>query len=138
MLNGQSLKFERLQFSAKGSFEVKEIYLNPIRNINNEIVEIACLAHDITENKLFEKQTLEQSAKLNAIFESGEQIMWTQTKENILTSFNQNFSRSTTDLYGVIPVIGKSMRSNKTIKDDDFWDEKYREAFNNNRVEFII
>lgn len=137
VLNGQSLKFERLQFSAKGDFSVKEVYLNPIRNINNEIVEIACLAHDITENKLFEKQTLEQSAKLKAIFESGDQLMWTITKDKIITSFNKNYSNSVFDLYGYYPEIGKTMRSGKTTKYHPFWDDKYEEAFSGHKVEFI-
>ena len=137
VLNGQSLKFERLQFSAKGDFSVKEVYLNPIRNINNEIVEIACLAHDITENKLFEKQTLEQSAKLKAIFESGDQLMWTITKDKIITSFNKNYSNSIFDLYGHYPEIGKQVRSGKSVKYHPFWDEKYVEAFNGHKVEFI-
>ncbi len=137
VLNGQSLKFERLQFSAKGSFEVKEVYLNPIRNINNEIVEIACLAHDITENKLFEKQTLEQSAKLKAIFESGDQLMWTITKDKIITSFNKNYSNSIFDLYGHYPELGKQVRSGKSAKYHPFWDEKYQEAFSGHKVEFI-
>lgn len=137
VLKGNSLKFERTQFSLKGEFTIKEIYLNPIRNANNEIIEIACLAHDITENKIFEKQILEQSAKLKAIFESGDQLMWTITKDKVIRSFNQNYSNSVFDLYGYYPEIGKTMRSEKTTKYHPYWDDKYEQAFNGRKVEFI-
>ena len=138
VLKGNSLKFERTQFNSKGEFTIKEIYLNPIRNTNNEIIEVACLAHDITENKLFEKQILEQSAKLKAIFESGDQLMWTITKNKIITSFNQNYSNSVFDLYGYYPKVGKTMRIDNTAKYHLYWDDKYELAFNGKKVEFIL
>ena len=137
VLNGNSLKFERTQFTLEGEYSVKEIYLNAIRNTNNEIVEIACLAHDITENKIFEKQILEQSAKLKAIFESGDQLMWSITKDRIITSFNQNYSKSVFDLYGHYPEIGKAVGSDNSIKYHPYWDDKYMEAFSGKKVEFI-
>jgi len=137
VLNGNSLKFEQTQFNLKGEYAVKEIYLNAIRNTNSEIVEIACLAHDITENKVFEKQILEQSAKLKAIFESGDQLMWSITKDRIITSFNQNYSKSVFDLYGYYPEIGKAVSSDTSIKDHPYWYDKYLEAFNGKKVEFI-
>jgi PAS domain S-box-containing protein len=137
VLNGNSLKFEHTQFTLKGEYSVKEIYLNAIRNTNNEIVEIACLAHDITENKIFEKQILEQSAKLKAIFESGDQLMWSITKDRIITSFNQNYSKSVFDLYGYYPEIGKAVGSDNSIKYHPYWDDKYMEAFSGKKVEFI-
>ena len=137
VLNGNSLKFERTQFTIEGEYSVKEIYLNAIRNTNNEIVEIACLAHDITENKIFEKQILEQSAKLKAIFESGDQLMWSITKDRIITSFNQNYSKSVFDLYGHYPEIGKAVGSDNSVKYHPYWDDKYMEAFSGKKVEFI-
>ncbi len=137
VLKGNSLKFERTQFDKEGKQSVKEIYLNPVRNKDNEIIEIACLAHDITENKLFEKQLLEQSAKLKAIFESGDQLMWTITKDGVLTSFNQNYANSIYDLYEYYPEVGKSMRSSKTKNFHSIWDKNYDIAFSGKQVEFI-
>lgn len=139
VFNGNSLKFERKQLTANGNFNYKEIYLNPIRNQDNAVVEIACLAHDITENKLFEQQILEQSAKLKAIFESGNQLMWTITKDMKLTSFNKNYAQAVYDLYDFYPEVGKSIRDNgknKTILFEDLWDEKYNIAFSGKQVDF--
>jgi PAS domain S-box-containing protein len=88
---GNSLKLEKQQISPDGNIIYNEIFLNPIRNANNEIVEVACLAHDITENKRFEKQIIEQSAKLKAIFESGNHLIWTVNIKLELTSYNKNY-----------------------------------------------
>ena len=137
VLAGNSLKFERKQNDKKGNLSYKEIYLNPIRNSQGEIIEIACLAHDITENKQFEKQIVEQSAKLKAIFESGDQLMWTIGMDKRLTSFNQNYAKAIFDLYGYYPEIGKSMRTNRSAEFHDIWDEKYEAAFKGKQIEFI-
>lgn len=136
VLAGNSLKFERKQKEKHGGINYKEIYLNPIRNSQGEIIEIACLAHDITENKQFEKQIVEQSAKLKAIFESGDQLMWTIGMDKRLTSFNQNYAKAIYDLYGYYPEIGKSMRTPKSASFHDMWDEKYDLAFQGRQVEF--
>lgn len=137
VLAGNSLKFERKQKEKNGSLNYKEIYLNPIRNSQGEIIEIACLAHDVTENKQFEKQIVEQSAKLKAIFESGDQLMWTIGMDKRLSSFNQNYAKAIYDLYGYYPEIGKSMRSPKSAAFHDMWDDKYDAAFKGKQVEFI-
>jgi PAS domain S-box-containing protein len=137
VLAGNSLKFERKQKEKHGGVNYKEIYLNPIRNSHGEIIEIACLAHDITENKQFEKQIVEQSAKLKAIFESGDQLMWTIGMDKRLTSFNQNYAKAIHDLYGYYPEIGKTMRSNKSAGYHEMWDERYEAAFQGRQVEFI-
>jgi len=137
VLAGNSLKFERKQNDKKGNVNYKEIYLNPIRNSLGEIIEIACLAHDITENKQFEKQIVEQSAKLKAIFESGDQLMWTINMDKKLTSFNQNYAKAIFDLYGYYPEIGKSIRSSKSAEYHNTWDSRYEDAFAGKQVEFI-
>ncbi len=137
VLSGNSLKFERKQNDKKENLSYKEIYLNPIRNSLGEIIEIACLAHDITENKQFEKQIVEQSAKLKAIFESGDQLMWTISMDKKLTSFNQNYAKAIFDLYGYYPEIGKSMRSSKSAEYHNIWDNKYEAAFAGKQIEFI-
>jgi len=56
VFSGNSLKLEKQQITPSGETFYNEIYLNPVRNENNEIIEVACLAHDITENKNFEKE----------------------------------------------------------------------------------
>ncbi|MES2760974.1 MAG: PAS domain S-box protein [Bacteroidota bacterium] len=114
----------------------REVYLYPIF-LNNEVVEVSVIAQNITERIENENKILEQSAKLKAIFESGDQLMWTISKDLKLSSFNQNYANSIYDLYGYYPEIGKSMRSNKTLEYHSIWDEKYSLAFQGKQVEFI-
>lgn len=114
----------------------REIYLYPIL-LNNQVVEVSVIAQNITERIENENKILEQSAKLKAIFESGDQLMWTINKELKITSFNQNYANSIYDFYGYYPEIGKSMRSSKTVTHHSLWDEKYASAFQGKQVEFI-
>ncbi len=137
--SGEKLKFENKDVDKKGKIIYREVYLNPIKNEKNEIIEVACLAHDITENKNFEQKIINQSAKLNAIFESGNQLMWTITKDFKITSLNQNYSNAIYELYKFYPIIGKSIREiSKYIKTESIetlWDDKYALAFKGIPVE---
>jgi PAS domain S-box-containing protein len=114
----------------------REIYLYPIL-LNNEVVEVSVIAQNITERIENENKILEQSAKLKAIFESGDQLMWTINKDLKITSFNKNYANSIFDFYGYYPQLGKSMRSNKTTEYHTIWDDKYQIAFEGKPVEFI-
>ena len=114
----------------------REVYLYPIF-LNNEVVEVSVIAQNITERIENENKILEQSAKLKAIFESGDQLMWTITKDLRLTSFNQNYANSIFDFYGYYPEVGKTMRSPKTKEFHSIWDGKYEEVFAGRQVEFI-
>ena len=117
------------------------MFLSPIKNNTGEVFEIACLAHDITENKIFEKQNIEQASKIKAIFESGTHSIWTVNTDNIYTSFNNNFAEAVKSVYGKYPEIGKKMvtPSNKSVAERflSFWREKQNKAFEGNVVEFI-
>jgi PAS domain-containing protein len=75
----------------------REVFLNPTFDVNQHVVEVVAISHDITERKVNELKALEQSAKLNAIFESGDHLMWTVSKTKNLTSFNQNYSHAVTN-----------------------------------------
>lgn len=59
---GDTLKFETLFESKKGIKYWREIYLNPIRNERDEVVEISCIAHDISDQKTAE-DNIRQSLK---------------------------------------------------------------------------
>lgn len=141
VLTGEQIVFERKDKNSKGEEVYREVFLSPIKNENGQVFEIACLAHDITENKRYEKQNIEQASKIRAIFESGTHIMWTLNKKMEYTSFNQNFSDAIFDLYAKRPEI-----SEKTIRPEDadslneyekVWNGKYEAAFNGKIVEFI-
>ena len=129
VFQGNSLKLEKQQTTFDGKVIYNEIYLNPVRNANNEIIEVACLAHDITENKNFEKRILEQSAKLKAIFESGDHLIWTVNKKLELTSYNKNYfnlvrnniSRKKLENNEQISVLDTIQSKERKV----FWKEKY-------------
>ncbi|MFI5142389.1 MAG: PAS domain S-box protein, partial [Bacteroidia bacterium] len=78
--------------------------------------------------------------KLNAIFESGTQLMWTVNKNTSLTSFNKNYKEAIYQTYGVYPQINPDLNKSKIkFASDDyhaFWKEKYAEAFTGKTVEF--
>lgn len=141
VLKGEQIVFERRDKNDEGEEVYREVFLSPIRNENGKVFEIACLAHDITENKRYEKQSIEQASKIKAIFESGTHIMWTLNKGMEYTSFNQNFSDAILDLYAKRPEINK-----KSIRPEDakareeygkIWNGKYEAVFNGNIVEFV-
>jgi PAS domain S-box-containing protein len=130
VFDGNSLKLEKQQVSPTGEVIFNEIYLNPIRNANHEIIEVACLAHDITENKTFEKRILEQSAKLKAIFESGDHLIWTVNKKLELTSYNKNYFNLVKN-----SVIREKLENNSQVfvleiiqskEKKTFWKDKYK------------
>lgn len=138
VFKGERLKFERKEVDSSGNELYREIFINPIKNQNNEIVEVACLAHDITENKNFENKILNQSAKLNAIFESGTQLMWTIDRDFKITSLNQNYADAIHDLYGFYPVVGKNIKEISNYRPPDvtsIWDEQYAIAFSGKQTE---
>jgi PAS domain S-box-containing protein len=114
----------------------REVYMYPIL-LNEKVIEVSVIAQNITERIESQNKILEQSAKLKAIFESGDQLMWTITKDLKLTSFNQNYANAIFDLYGYSPELGKSMRSQKSAEFHNIWDEKYKAAIEGKQVEFV-
>lgn len=140
-LKGNSLKFERKQITTNGDFNYKEVFLNPIRDKNNQIIEIACLAHDVTENKRFEKQIIEQSAKLNAIFESTSHLIWTVNKQLEITSYNKNYFNLVKDNLSKKKIVSTtSFPVLFTINDPEkkkFWAEKYKLVLSGKPQTFI-
>jgi PAS domain S-box-containing protein len=141
VLEGEQIIFERQDRNNVGEEVYREVFLSPIRNEKGQVFEIACLAHDITENKRYEKQNVAQASKIKAIFESGTHIMWTVNKEMAYTSFNKNFSDAIFDLYGKRPDLYKELtRQEYQYSSEEyhqFWHGKYEEAFKGKAIEFI-
>lgn len=140
VLNGEYVVFERHDKNNKGEEVFREVFLSPIKDEKGKVVEIACLARDITESKKFEKENIEKASKLKAIFESGTHIMWTVDKEFKYTSFNRNFSDTLYSNHKKYPELGKVFEFSKNDKKEnlrEFWNLKYKEAFNGKVVEFI-
>ncbi len=141
VFKGEQVIFERQDRDKKGGELYREVYLNPIKGESGEIFEVACLAHDITENKNNQRQVIEQAAKIKAIFESGSHIMWTVNKDLAYTSFNNNFSKAIFNLYGQKPKLNKALTRPQnqyaTAEYHNFWNGKYEEAFTGKAIDFI-
>lgn len=141
VFQGEALKLERIDTDGKGNEVYRLIYLNPIYK-NGEVVEISCLANDITDIRKYEKQILEQTSKLKAIFENGEQLFWSVNTKQELVTFNSKYSNAIHTQYGFYPEFGKKLSKTKatTIADYyvEFWDEKYSEVFSTKKpISFV-
>ncbi len=129
---GKKLEIDKEDIS-KGEKIYRKVFINPIIN-NNSVEEISCIAHDITEQKNYENKLINQSAKLEAIFESGDQLIWTFNRNYELTSYNQNYFK----------LIKKQKPSKiyliDTISDKNllvFWKQKFDSVFKGQRQIFV-
>lgn len=59
---GETLKFETFFTNKKGRNHWREVFLNPIKDENEFVVEVSCIAHDITDQKAAE-ENIRQSLK---------------------------------------------------------------------------
>ncbi len=125
--NGNKLDFEKEDYTTEKVY--RKVYINPIFNENSEVTEVNCIAHDNTGSKVYEQKLLNQTSKLQAIFESGSQLIWTVNRNLELTSYNQNYFK----------MLSKSTQAKKQIflKDTiinkallEFWTEKFAQVFN--------
>lgn len=139
---GEKLKFERKETDDDGKTLYREVFVNPIKNQNGEIIELACLAHDITENKNFESQILNQSAKLKAIFESSSHLIWTVNKNFELTSYNSNYFNLVKDniirnnaLEKPVIFIKDTIKNPERLK---FWLDKYSQVLLTGKHDLFI
>jgi PAS domain S-box-containing protein len=109
-LSGSSKHFEIMITNKKGVQKIYEIFLNPVRNENTEINEVAIIAYDITEKKKTEEKIVTQSAKLTAIFQNSSHQIYTIDYNYRLTSFNELFAQTAMQDFRMQPNIGADMK----------------------------
>ena len=91
------------------------------------------LLMNITDKIISEQQIKNQTAKLKAIFESGNQFIWTVNRDFRLTSFNKEFSQMIYDIFGFYPIVNEDPQ--KVYPPDkvelflSFWHGKYKEGY---------
>ncbi len=85
------------------------------------------------ERKQNEEKLHKQTARLNAIFESGSHLMWSVNRKMLLTSFNKNYSDSTEQQYSLRPILNLNTDRVRTEFMNDvqftYWEAKYAAAF---------
>jgi len=111
---GKMVHFETETKDKKGNRIYREVFLNPVLSSSGDINEIAGIAHDITDKKLAEENFLEQSAKINSIFESAaNMVIFTLNNNFKISSFNRNLAKLMLLNYGVTIEIGSSIELTK-------------------------
>jgi len=132
--SGNKLDFEKEDYTTEKVY--RKVYINPIFDSLNEVTEINCIAHDNTGSKVYEQKLISQTSKLQAIFESGSQLIWTINTDYELTSYNQNYFK----------LLSKAAQAKKVIylKDTiinkdlfDFWKTKFDLVFKGQQQIFI-
>ncbi|UZR94531.1 PAS domain-containing hybrid sensor histidine kinase/response regulator [Chondrinema litorale] len=102
---GRPQQFEMKFTLENGEEHWREIYLNPIYNKKNQILEVSGVAHDITQKKVTEIGLAESEEKFRNIFESFQDVYFRIDLEGIITMI----SPSIYELIGEkqIEVLGK-------------------------------
>lgn len=137
VFEGKTQQFTIEQTLPTGEKLYKEVVLNPIFNEDGTVSEVSGISHDVTDKKIAEEQTKQQTAKLQSIIENRSHLFWTYHKTLGLTSYNQNYYKSFIDSYGKEPTINNSNLFKPNSELDVFWTEKYSEVFKGKKIEFI-
>ncbi len=132
---GNKIEFEKEDIDKDNNTVYRKIFINPIYDKNNHVIEVSCIAHDITEAKIYEQKLKAQSAKLNAIFESGSHILWTINKKREITSFNKNYDEAIK--LNTSKALAPKTTGTKHLLNIELWDKQYEIVFNGKSTEFI-
>lgn len=109
-LSGEMVFFESDFVDKNGHQSFWEFFLSPVKNNDGSITEVAGVGHNLTERKKVEKEAGNQAAKLNAIFQSSSQQIYTVNKHRELTSFNEVYEKTALRDFGRKPELGIDIR----------------------------
>ena len=102
---------------------------------------VRSVMRDITAARNAENLAREQSAKIEAIIESGNIMFWTVNRDIKLTSFNNEYAKTIYNLYGKTPILdqGKGEPKDKFAPKEhhSFWNKKYNEVFTTGKSLFF-
>ncbi len=94
------------------------------------------------QRKRNEEQLSNQTARLEAIFESSTHMMWSINRKYRLTSYNTNYLNSLDKQYALQAQTNSSLLNlrDKLMKSDlyEFWEEKYKLAFKGEMQHFEL
>ena len=141
ILNGETTQTRKWTLKGK---EGKLLIVESIDNLklkNGKPHTVRSVMRDITAASQSENLAREQSAKIEAIIESGNIMFWTVNKDIKLTSFNNEYAKTIFNLYGKFPILdkGKGAIKDKFAPKDyhSFWDRKYNEVFTTDKPVFF-
>ncbi|WP_181308465.1 PAS domain S-box protein [Rufibacter sp. XAAS-G3-1] len=120
-------------------------YKNPEAYVQTDIEILHFISNQVAlaiERKRNEEQINIQNARLKAIFESGNHLMWSINRQYQLTSFNQNFFNEIHSWTGNLPTIGMKLSQmvGSFVSREDFTliKEAYESAFLGEAQQFEI
>ena len=92
------------------------------------------------DRKRTEEKVNNQTARLNAIFESSSHLIWSINRNYEFTSFNQNYSDIIHKYLGSRPKPNEQFNISTNLptthRDNLFWVEKYQQVFNGESLHF--
>ncbi|WP_223808843.1 PAS domain S-box protein [Rufibacter hautae] len=111
-------------------------YKNPEAYVQTDIEILHFISNQVAlaiERKRNEEQITIQNARLKAIFESGNHLMWSINRQFQLTSFNQNFQSEIQSWTSIMPSLGLKLNQmvGAYVTQENFQliKEKYESAF---------
>lgn len=108
---GESAFFQTKTNDREGNTYYREIFLRPISFAKGEVTEVSGMAIDITDKKLNERKIDQQSAKIQAIFDSTNHIIWSNDTSGTITSFNEVMKKELKERYDVNLEVGMNVRT---------------------------
>jgi PAS domain S-box-containing protein len=104
-----------------------------LKRLGGKAFSVRSIMRDITKATEAEIKAQEQSAKIQAIFESGSIILWTVDRDIKLTSYNENYRKAIIETYGEEPETNTDPTRPKkkfaSLEYHAFWNNKYKEVF---------
>ncbi|HVA98343.1 MAG TPA: PAS domain S-box protein, partial [Bacteroidia bacterium] len=99
-------KIEKRYLTKSGDIIFVEITSSMILDLNQQPLYFLSVIENVTEKREKDKELVEKSAKINAIFQNSSHLIYTISKDGILTSYNDNYRQITLFAYGASPKEG--------------------------------
>ncbi|MEH0158598.1 PAS domain S-box protein [Limibacter armeniacum] len=133
-VNLSMVSHDQNQISLKGQVTCRKSYNSKQPNIYRMFLT------NVTELLATEKIINKQEARLEAMFESGNQIKWVIDRNFRLVRFNENFRRAYKNIYDVDVYKGMQTHELHLARKDfsGFWDIQYAKALDGNSRHFQL
>lgn len=99
------------------------------------------LLKEIELRKDAEEKIIEQTSRMKAIFESGNQTLWTVDKEYRYTSFNKKFIEAFYEFHNAYPKVGGKLGDLKNRPEIvdlvKTWNDRYKVVFEGKSIDFV-
>lgn len=111
-----------------------------LRDESGEIIGAMGVSRDITEMKKAELQLQLQAAKIKSIFQSSSHLIYTINRNNVITSFNENYAQNMLENIGFQPKIGQRVEDDFKIDTGirtEKWMDFHKQALKGKRLKYV-